>query len=289
MKFSTAVATLFASTAVAMPATIDRRQFGLGGTGSTANELSSGCKKITFIFARGSTEIGNMVCLRRLASFPGISRLTSHPQGSTVGPPTCDGLKKAYSDDVACQGVGGAYSASVGTNALPGGTTPGAWNEAISIFEKAASQCPDTIIVAAGYSQGAAVMVNAVSKLDSSVQERVAGVVLYGNTRNRQENGKIPNFPPEKAKTYCNASDGVCGGALLVTAGHLTYTRDVKDAVEYLQGQISAQGSGSSSSGASTGASTSTSSTASTGTSSGASSGLGGLSGWSGLFGGGRN
>ena len=293
MKFSTVAATFLAGTAAAMPTAIERRQFGfggLGGTGSTANELSSGCKKITFIFARGSTEIGNMVSLRPLRSSPqAFQKLTSHPQGSTVGPPTCDGLKKAYSDDVACQGVGGAYTASVGSNALPGGTTPAAYNEAISIFEKAASQCPDTIIVAAGYSQGAAVMVNAVSKLDSSVQERVAGVVLYGNTRNRQENGKIPNFPPEKAKTYCNASDGVCGGALLVTAGHLTYTRDVSSAVEYLQGQISAQGSASSSSGASTGSSTSTSGSASTGTSSGASSGLGGFSGWSGLFGGGRN
>jgi len=259
MKFSNSMA-LLAGTAAAMPATIDRRQFGLGGTGSTANELSGACKQITFIFARGSTEIGNM--------------------GSTVGPPTCDGLKKAYNDDVACQGVGGAYTASVGSNALPGGTTSAAYNEAISIFEDAAQKCPDTIIVAAGYSQGAAVMVNAVSKLDASVQERVAGVVLYGNTRNRQEGGKIPNFPPEKAKTYCNASDGVCGGALLVTAGHLTYTRDVGEAVEYLQGQISAQGSASSSS-SSTGTSSSSASTTTQ-----ASSGLGGFSGWSGIFGG---
>lgn len=66
MKFSTAVATLLAGTAAAMPATIDRRQFGLGGTGSTANELSGACKQITFIFARGSTEIGNMVSLSRI-------------------------------------------------------------------------------------------------------------------------------------------------------------------------------------------------------------------------------
>jgi cutinase len=174
--------------------------------------------------------------------------------------------------------VGGAYTASVGSNALPGGTTPAAYNEAISIFEEAAQKCPDTIIVAAGYSQGAAVMVNAVSKLDASVQNRVAGVVLYGNTRNRQENGKIPNFPPEKAKTYCNASDGVCGGALLVTAGHLTYTRDVSSAVQYLQGQISAQGS-STSSGSSTGTSTGGS------TSTSSSSGLGGFGGFGGIFG----
>jgi len=261
MKFSTTTMALLAGTAAAMPATVERRQFGLGGTGSTANELSGACKQITFIFARGSTEIGNM--------------------GSTVGPPTCDGLKKAYNDDVACQGVGGAYKASVGSNALPGGTTAASYNEAISIFEDAAQKCPDTIIVAAGYSQGAAVMVNAVSKLDPSVQERVAGVVLYGNTRNKQENGKIPNFPPEKAKTYCNASDGVCGGALLVTAGHLTYTRDVKEAVSYLQTQISAQGSASSSSSS---ASTGTSSSSAV-TTTKASSGLGGLSGWSGIFG----
>ena len=143
------------------------------------------------------------------------------------------------------------------------------------------ANCPDTKLVLGGYSQGAAVMVNAVSKLDPSVQERVAGVVLYGNTRNKQENGKIPNFPPEKAKTYCNASDGVCGGALLVTAGHLTYTRDVKEAVSYLQTQISAQGSASSSSSrASTGTSSSSAVTTTK-----ASSGLGGLSGWSGIFG----
>jgi cutinase len=130
--------------------------------------------------------------------------------------------------------------------------------------------------VAAGYSQGAAVMVNAVSKLDPSIQERVAGVVLYGNTRNKQEGGKIPDFPAEKAKTYCNASDGVCGGALLVTAGHLTYTRDVSSAVQYLQGQISAQGSSSSSS-SSTGTSSGSASTTTK-----ASSGFGG---WSGIFG----
>jgi cutinase len=280
MKFSTTMA-LLAGTAAAMPATLERRQFGLGGTGSTANELSGACKQITFIFARGSTEIGNMVSSRKdreSFSTPFNPKLTSHPQGSTVGPPTCDGLKKAYNDDVACQGVGGAYTASVGSNALPGGTTSAAYNEAISIFEDAAQKCPDTIIVAAGYSQGAAVMVNAVSKLDPSIQERVAGVVLYGNTRNRQEGGKIPDFPPEKAKTYCNASDGVCGGALLVTAGHLTYTRDVSDAVEYLQGQIEAQGSSASSSSSSGSASTGTDS-ASASTTTRASSGFGGLSG----------
>jgi cutinase len=155
----------------------------------------------------------------------------------------------------------------------------------MDLFKEAASKCPETTIVAAGYSQGAAVMVNAVSKLDSATQERIAGVVLYGNTRNRQENGKIPNFPPEKAKTYCNASDGVCGGALLVTAGHLTYTRDVKEAVQYLQTQISAQGSASASGSASEGGNTSAAASTGATSTAAASSGLSGLSGFKGFSG----
>lgn len=130
----------------------------------------------------------------------------------------------------------------MGSNALPEGTTRAAYGEAQRLFDLAASQCPDTIIVAGGYSQGAAVMTAAVQRLDDSVKEQIAGVVLYGNTRNRQEGGKIPDFPDEKALTFCNVSDGVCGGALVVTAGHLTYTRDVGDAVDYLSERISAAG-----------------------------------------------
>lgn len=110
------------------------------------------------------------------------------------------------------------------------------------MFELAASKCPDTIIVAGGYSQGAAVMTASVKRLSDAVKSQVAGVVLYGNTRNRQEGGKIPSFPAEKVTTYCNVSDGVCGGGLVVTAGHLTYTRDVPKAVQFLQQRISAAG-----------------------------------------------
>jgi hypothetical protein len=120
------------------------------------------------------------------------------------------------------------------------------------MFNLAATKCPQTIIVGGGYSQGSAVMVASVRRLPESTKAKIAGVVLYGNTRNRQEHGKIPNFPADKALTICHASDGVCGGALLVTPGHLTYQPQVPQAVSWLAGRIQAQeSSGGSSSAAS--------------------------------------
>lgn len=151
------------------------------------------------------------------------------------------------------------------------------------MFALAASQCPDAAIVAGGYSyvllspsfslflppaqlfrlpktlppmpthshpvtncsQGAALMASAVSTLDATAQAQVKGVVLYGYTKNAQNDGKIPNYPPEQTKVFCNVDDGVCGGALAVTAGHLTYTADVDAAVEFLEGAVAKGGSGS--------------------------------------------
>ena len=52
--------TALAGLAAAGP--VEVRQLGLGGTGSTSKEFSQGgCRDILFAWARGSTEIGNMV------------------------------------------------------------------------------------------------------------------------------------------------------------------------------------------------------------------------------------
>lgn len=151
------------------------------------------------------------------------------------------------------------------------------------MFNLAASKCPDTIIVGGGYSQGAAVMVASVRRLPEATKAKMAGVVLYGNTRNRQEHGKIPNFPPEKALTICHASDGVCGGALLVTPGHLTYQPQVPQAVSWLAERINAQQS--SGGGSSSAASSDTSSDSGAATDSSTSSDTGSSSSGGGLLG----
>lgn len=58
MRFSAVLA--LASVAIASPIAIEERQYVLG---SSASEFTSGgCRDVIFIFARGSTEAGNMVC-----------------------------------------------------------------------------------------------------------------------------------------------------------------------------------------------------------------------------------
>lgn len=138
---------------------------------ATRNELESGssaaCPRTIFIFARGSTEAGNM--------------------GALVGPFTASALESAYGASTTwIQGVGGPYTAGIAENTLPAGTSQAAIREAQRLFNLAASKCPNTPITAGGYSQGAAVMSNAIPGLSAAVQNQIKGVVLFGYTKNLQ-------------------------------------------------------------------------------------------------------
>ena len=73
-------------------------------------------------------------------------------QGNTVGPVACDALKTAFgSNNVACQGVGGAYTAGFLDNLQPKGTTDGAIAEATRLFTLAKTKCPSTKVIGGGY------------------------------------------------------------------------------------------------------------------------------------------
>lgn len=80
-------------------------------------------------------------------------------------------------------------------------------------------------------------MGNVIPDLPADIKNKIAGVVLFGSTRNKQDRGKIPNYPADRVISFCNRSDGVCDGGLSVTAGHLAYSGDVDTAARFLAGK----------------------------------------------------
>ncbi|PNS17193.1 hypothetical protein CAC42_7247 [Sphaceloma murrayae] len=199
MKFSLGLAAL-SGLAAAAPMELVERQ-----TGSTANELSGPCRAVTFIFARGSTETGNL--------------------GTIIGPQVSNGLKARYgNNNVATQGVN--YAALLTTNFIPNGGDPQGISDMKNQLTTAASKCPNTKIVAGGYSQGAAVTHQAIETLSASVRNRILGVVTFGDTQNLQDGGRIPNYPPANTRIFCALGDPVCVGTLIINGAHLSYTTD---------------------------------------------------------------
>ncbi|RGP77053.1 cutinase 3 [Fusarium longipes] len=230
MKFSIATA-LLAATASALPtaqeSALEARQL----TGSiTRNDLKNGnsgsCPGVIFVFARGSTELGNL---------------------GTLGPLVASRLEAKYGKNgVWVQGVGGAYTAGVGENALPRGTTTAAIREMVGHFNDANQKCPDAVIVAGGYSQGAALAAAAVTDVDDAIREKIAGTVLFGYTKNLQNRGKIPSYPEDRTKVFCNTGDLVCTGTLIVAGPHLLYQTDAAGAApRFLIEKADALGAGS--------------------------------------------
>lgn len=132
-------------------------------------------------------------------------------------------LELRYPNNIWVQGVGGPYLATLADNFLPAGTSRAAIDEAKRLFNLANQKCPNAAIVAGGYSQGTAVVASAVGELSASVQSQVKGVVLFGYTKNLQNGGRIPNFPTDRTKVYCDVADAVCWGTLFILPAHFLY------------------------------------------------------------------
>lgn len=133
------------------------------------------------------------------------------------------GLARYYPNEVWVQGVGGAYRADLGSNALPGGTSSAAIQEATNMFTMASQKCPDAAITAGGYSQGSAVVAGAIKSLSSTLQDQIKGVTLFGYTQAKQNHNTILNFATDKTKIFCTQGDLVCNGILTVTQAHFSY------------------------------------------------------------------
>jgi cutinase len=123
-------------------------------------------------------------------------------QGTVVGPPTSDGLKRIFGvGAVATEGID--YEADLLPNALPGGTDNASKRLMQRTLNAMASQCPESVIVTGGYSQGAAVNHRAIEELDAAVQDQIAGVILYGDTQKQQVRKRQESFAQLPSDSYC--------------------------------------------------------------------------------------
>jgi len=192
---------------LALAGPIEKRQY----AGQTAeNQLTDGtpCRAITILFARGTTESGNV--------------------GTLAGPPFFQALaNEVGASNVAVQGVN--YGATV-AEFLVGGDPVGSATLA-TLVGQAQSKCPNTKLVLSGYSQGGQLVHNAAAMLSASETAFVNSVVIFGDPDNGY---KVGNITSSKVLVICHVGDDICLHGDLVLAPHLTYSLNAQQAASFV-------------------------------------------------------
>ncbi|KAK2767641.1 hypothetical protein FQN54_003799 [Arachnomyces sp. PD_36] len=181
--------------------------------GDTENDLIDGdCMNVTVIFARGTTEPGNV--------------------GSLAGPPFFESLDAALgAGQLAVQGVD--YPADI-PGYLDGGSKEGAETMAGHVAD-AVSKCPDTKIVMSGYSQGAQVTHLAGNSLSASDAAHVSAVVVFGDP---YKDEPIENISSDNILTFCAEGDLICEGQPIVLIPHLSYGANADEAADFVVSKV---------------------------------------------------
>ncbi|OJD12810.1 hypothetical protein AJ78_06651 [Emergomyces pasteurianus Ep9510] len=162
------------------------------------------CQPLTLIFARGTDEKGNM--------------------GDIIGPALATALRGLLKGKVTVQGV--AYPASFLGN-LNFGQDGGA--TLVDLVNRSLSQCPESKVVLAGYSQGAAVIHDASGKLQAG---QVARAVLFGDPLHDLP---LRSITKDKVMWICAEGDPICRGGLDIPA-HWSYAEHATKAASFLAG-----------------------------------------------------
>ncbi|KAF2397744.1 cutinase-domain-containing protein [Trichodelitschia bisporula] len=168
-----------------------------------------GCKKVTLIFARGTTEMGTM--------------------GSTVGPALQRALEGKFPGQVKAEGVkypadmGGAVSGAINPSGSEGA------KQMAKMAKEALAACPDTKIILSGYSQGAEQVHGALMKTNLGEDgAKIAAAITYGDPMagptTKMIGGTWGCLPESRSRVFCNKGDGVCTGQFSISAAHLSYT-----------------------------------------------------------------
>ncbi|TVY82425.1 Cutinase [Lachnellula suecica] len=184
----------------------------LTGEQDTYNELGGACTDYTVVFARGTSEPGNV--------------------GILVGPPFFDALRSAVGDSaLTIQGVNN-YDADI-DGYIAGGDAGGS-SAMASEIAAAYAACPNTKLVASGYSQGGQIVHNSIGKLPAATAAWISKVVIFGDPGKADNGTAIANVPATKVKTFCNVGDNICVNGDLILVPHLLYAENAAAAAAFV-------------------------------------------------------
>ncbi|KAF2440484.1 carbohydrate esterase family 5 protein [Karstenula rhodostoma CBS 690.94] len=177
---------------------------GLGGTENGVTDKNC-CTGLTVIFARGTSEMGNV--------------------GTISGPPMFKSLRSKLGDGkVTIQGV--TYPADAAGNANMGAS---GGPEMAKLVKAAKSQCPGSKIFVSGYSQGAMVVHNAFQQGISASD--VTGAIMFGDPLKTMS---ISGLSTDKVKEFCATADSICGTGTNPTGSHLSYGNVADEAANWV-------------------------------------------------------
>jgi cutinase len=173
------------------------------------------CSAVTLIFARGTTEVGNM--------------------GTCVGPDLAAELRKVI-PSLSVQGVDYPANSAGDTRY---GASGGPYMAMLA--REARLQCPETKIVLAGYSQGARCLHGALEKSERPFDGGdVAAVVAFGDPLNGKERS-FKGVARGDVLQVCGDSDERCQEGqvdLWVHGGHVSYGRTAEDVAEWIRRKV---------------------------------------------------
>ncbi|KAK2067245.1 hypothetical protein P8C59_001001 [Phyllachora maydis] len=180
----------------------------------TQNQFSSGgCKPMVIVFARGTTESGNV--------------------GTIVGPPVFQAVAAKVPGGAAKMAVQGVEYAADIPGFLAGGDKTGSKNMA-DLVAKATAQCADSgsQIVMMGYSQGCQLVHNAAKSLPAATMAKVGAAVCFGDPNNGTA---VQGVPAAKTLIVCHDNDNICQHGSQIRQAHLTYGKlNAADAADFL-------------------------------------------------------
>ncbi|KAK1755853.1 cutinase-domain-containing protein [Echria macrotheca] len=180
------------------------------GIETTRDIVSGGpCANVTILFARGTSEVGNV--------------------GVLVGPVFFDAVadRLVLGSTLSVQGVD--YDADI-PGFLEGGDPRGSRQMAADVTRLLAA-CPDTHLVMAGYSQGGQIVHNAAQLVPATDLAKVSAVVIFGDP---YYPAAVVGIPLGKQRVICHAADDICGGGDMVLLSHLTYAGDADAAAGFV-------------------------------------------------------